>query len=153
MTTATEPLPFKPNDWVSNNADNIARVKKVYRDGGEVLLDLVMYDWKGKMLGRVSPSCGGPRTFEPCCAVEGWYRVAEPKFPLQCIFVPDGTGKSIARHWAGERLPAANWTPPARPSRVVARNPHDPDPIRQALEQIADGHNDARQLAKDTLGR
>lgn len=145
-------FPFKPGDWVSNDADRVAQVKSVYGEGDEVLLDLVLYDWKGDKVGRESPACGGPRTFEPACSAEGWERVAEPDFPIRPTWVPtaDGSGL-VSRMWAGERLPPANWKP--RPRRRTAVRPPQDDALRRALQAIADGHNDPRTLARTVLGR
>lgn len=148
-------LPFKPGDWVADSAEQIGRVKSVHGESafepGAILLDIVMYDRQGNKLGRVSPSLGGPRTFEPCMNAANWRRIAEPDFPISLKWVPDKDGKVTARYWAGDTLPPANWTPRPRRARYVAR-PND-DRLRKALRLIADGHNDARQLAKDTLQR
>lgn len=141
-------LPFKPSDWVSDDADRIARVRSVYEASpGEILLDLVIFDRDGNRLGRVSPVMGGPRTFEPACSSERWHRVKKPTFPLQLQWVGEGTRRR-ARFWAGDRLPPTDWTPRKRRARM---QPLSDDRLRKALKQIADGHNDARQLAKDTL--
>lgn len=146
-----EPLPFRPRDWVTDSSDRIARVRSVYEGNpGEVLLDLVMFEHDGNQIGRISPACGGPRSFEPACSADGWERIKEPIFPIRLIWVPDGTGKKVLRFWAGKRLPPANWTPPRR--RSALRLPAH-DPLRAALEKIADGYNDARTLARIALGR
>lgn len=142
------PYAFRPGDWVSDCGERVARVKSVYHDRSGVLLDLVMYDRAGNKLGRISPPLGGPRTFEPACPGTEWRRVKEPDFPMVVQWVSDGQ-RRVMKYWAGESLPPANWTPPKRTRRFVAR-PSD-DRLRQALKQIADGHNDARQLAKDVL--
>lgn len=144
-------LPFKPGDWVSDDMDRLARVKRVYEGDGETLLDLVMFDRDGAHLGRVSPACGGPRTFEPCCSVGSWRRIKVPSFPVELKWV-ESSGKRVARYYAGIGLPPANWTPPKRRLRfsAIARPAHNAS-LRRALQKIADGHNDARQLAKDTL--
>jgi hypothetical protein len=146
-------LPFKPGDWVADSAERVGRVKSVYSDlawePGAILLDIVMYSRNGDKLGRVSPYCGGPRSFEPCMNAADWRRIAEPDFPISLKWVPDKNGKATARYWAGDTLPPANWAPKPRRARYVSRP--DDDRLRRALKQIADGHNDARQLAKDTL--
>lgn len=138
-------FPFKPRDWVQTSSDMLAQVLRVYEDRGEVLFDLVRYRPDGTKLGRVSPAMGGPRTFEPCCAIEGWQRIAAPTFPMKLM---RGDGGRV-RYW-GEPLPPANWTPPKRRARV--RVIHD-NTFRRTLEQIAAGHNDARKLAADALGK
>lgn len=144
------PFPFKPGDWVANQGDRVAKVKAVYADEkSAVLLDLVMFKWDGKKTGRESPACGGPRSFEPACNGDDWRRVKAPTFPMSPVWTPAEGGGAIARYWAGESLPPANWTPPKRRARFVPR-PAD-DELRKALEQIANGHNDARGLAKQVL--
>ena len=149
-----KPLPYKPNDWVADTSDRVARVKSVYWDRGEVLLDLHMFERDGTRLGRVSPAMGGPRSFEPACSAEDWRRIAPPAFPIQIRWVNSG-GKRTAQYWAGETLPPANWTP--RKKKVPVRRMVCDDRLLKALvkalEKIADGHNDPRAVAKEALGR
>jgi hypothetical protein len=142
-------FPFKPGDWVSDAVDRIAQVKSVYESQGEVLFDLVMFDRDGNRLGRVSPAMGGPRRFEPACSIEGWERIGRPHFPVELKFIRTKTGSRVARYWAGDRLPPANWTPTKRrlSSIRIARD----DKFKKALQQIAAGHNDAQRLARDVL--
>jgi hypothetical protein len=153
-------LPFKPGDWATDSSDRIAKVKAIYRTpaiGGseeEILFDLIMYDWDGEKLGRISEAMGGPRSFEPACSIEGWRRIAQPEFPVSLKWRPSGKGKVTARHWAGETLPPANWTPRRRRSKAIPQSlvGRDYDRLRKALQEIADGHNDPRSLAKEVLG-
>ena len=145
-------FPFKPRDWVSDNSGRVARVRTVYEGSpGEVLFDLVIYDREGTMVGRESPHMGGPRTFEPACATDGWHRISEPTFPIALKWVNEGKRRT-ARYYAGDPLPPANWKKPKRRSRSRLLGIIN-DPYRKALEKIADGHNDARGLAAETLGR
>lgn len=148
----SEPLPFKPGDWVASRGDHdrIARVRSVYRLDGEVCLDLVMYSPKGDRIGRESPALGGPRTFEPCCASDHWDRISDPRFPIPMMWVPDGDGRKVLRRVAGKVLPPAEYVPKPRKSSYRAKSD---DGLRRALEAIADGHNDPRRLAEETLGR
>ena len=140
-------LPFRPSDWVVNSAERVAQVKRVYRDGVEVLLDLVLYDKDGNRTGRESPACGGPRTFEPACDASGWERIERPSFPLEVHYVPVGD-KQVLKLWAGKRLPPAEYRPiPPRAGGWVSENAT----FRRALKMIADGHNDARTLAANAL--
>lgn len=150
----TLPYPFKPGDWVAGIGDHrrLAKVKDVSRDkGGEVLLDLWLYDPDGTRIGRESPALGGPRTFEPSCDAQAWERIARPAFPVVVKWVEDETGRKIARHHAGPALPSANWTRPV-PRSTQAAQPTD-DTLRRALEAIAAGHNDPRSLAIEVLGQ
>lgn len=150
--------PFRPGDWVWDGS-RPATVKRVYDDGsGEVLLDLVIYSRDGEKLGRQSPACGGPRTFEPACSANGWQRIAQPKWPIEPKWVEDGYGKRTAQLFVGPVLPPAEWSPPKRrsPSFAVFMSKQlreDNRMYRRALEAIADGHNDARNLACIALGR
>jgi hypothetical protein len=146
-----EALPFKPGDWAVDHIERVAKVKAVYRDCEDILLDLVIYDWKGNRVGRESPVCGGPRSFEPACDAKDWQRIARPAFPVTPKWMPNETGGVTARTWAGQRLPPANYTP--KPRRTPASAPATDPALRLALEQIADGHNDARALAKSVLRR
>jgi hypothetical protein len=57
---------------------------------------------------------------------------------------PDG---SIWREAWIPSAPRSDWCRNANP----AEDP-DPDPLRAALRQIADGHNDPRRLAREVLG-
>lgn len=151
MGASSEPLPFRPKDWVDCGSGSVGQVKRVYRCSGEVLLDVVLYDRKGNRLGRRSPAEGGPRGFEPACPAEQFRRIAEPSFPLQLRWVPTDHGSKVAEWHAGKPLPPANWTPPKPRAGSAARVPDDR--YRKALEAIADGHNNARELAEETLGR
>lgn len=152
ISVTDEPLPFKPGDWACNADATPAIVKRVYRDDGEVLLDLVLYDTRtGKKLGRVSPACGGPRAFEPACAADGWTRISAPVFPIEPRWVDQGDGRKTLQLYAGKPLPPANWTPPKRRAAAARLTVTDDDQFRRALELIARGHNDARGLAAAVL--
>ena len=142
-------FPYKPGDWVARAGHNdLAKVKSVYDVAGEILLDLWIYDHSGVRIGRRSPACGGPRTFEPACPAEGWGRITEPEFPirLQWIYQPDG--RKVAGFLAGESLPPAQWRKPKRKGGGSWRRD---DKLKRALEEIADGHNDPRARAKAAL--
>jgi hypothetical protein len=145
-------LPFKPGDWVADTNERVARVRDVYfGNPNEVLLDLVLYEFDGTKLGRVSPACGGPRSFEPACPGEDWKRVKRPNFPMVPRWVPvPGSDYSVCRYHAGDRLPALDWTPTRRRGGVYKLPPDDS--YERALKEIAAGHNDPRTLAKKTLG-
>lgn len=148
------PYPFKPRDWVACKGDHsrLAKVRGVARDEkGNVLLDLWLYAADGSRVGRESPACGGPRTYEPSCDAEGWERISPPDFPVRICWVEDEHGRRVARHVAGTVLPPAEWRPSA--PRVAAANPPKDDRLRAALEAIAAGHNDPRRLAQEVLGR
>ena len=49
---------------------------------GEFLIDICLYRWDGKKVGRNSPSEGGPQTYEPACDVRHWRQIKEPVFPI-----------------------------------------------------------------------
>ena len=149
LTKVQREWPFKPGDWVSNDADRIAKVKDVYGDEDEVLLDLIVFDLSGERVGRASPACGGPRTFEPACAADGWERVPEPRFPILPVWVPQADGSAVMRPWAGDRLPPAKWVRPRRKRRSTSIIPDNR--MKAALQAIADGHNDPRAVARAAL--
>lgn len=94
MTTdAPEPtpeedvLPVAAGDWVASldgTSFQIGKVRQSYRAGGQILIDLVVYDTEGNRVGRVSPAMGGPRTFEPAITYSGGFRRIEPpSFPIR----------------------------------------------------------------------
>lgn len=72
--------------WVARTVDSddafptVAVVKDAYVSGGEELLDLVFYSRSGDRVGRVSPACGGPKGFEPCCGAAFWQVIERPDF-------------------------------------------------------------------------
>lgn len=143
-------FPFQPRDWVSDSSDRVALVRAVYEvTPGEVLLDLVIYNHLGGLVGRTTPACGGPRNFEPACPAEGWERIEKPRFPIGLKWISGPDGRAVARMWAGDRLPPANWTPPRRRA-APAHSLQDAD-LRAALRLIAEGHNDPRELARRVL--
>ncbi len=143
-------FPFKPGDWATDDQDRVAKVKSVWRCGDEVMLDLWIFTHKGKRVGRESPACGGPRTFEPACPAQHWERIGEPSFPITPQWISNGDGTASGRMWAGKRLPPANWKQPERRGGAKVSLPDDK--LRRALKAIADGHNDARSLAREVLG-
>jgi hypothetical protein len=149
-----EVFPFKPGDWVVDFGERVARVKGVSRFAGDVYLDLYMYSDRGDNLGRTSPAMGGPRAYEPCCSAEGWTRLErEPDWPIKVKGIPTGDGKVVLQKWAGTRNPKpANYVPRKRRGGGSFRLPADDSKLRQALQDIANGHNDARRRAKDALG-
>jgi hypothetical protein len=154
---AEEPYPFKPGDWVVDQGERVAKVKGVSRFNGDVYLDLYIYANDGQRIGRQSPAMGGPKTYEPCCSAEGWSRLErEPDWPIKVQWVPDGSGRVTMQRWAGNRNPKpANYVPRKRKANwyrfQAVRDPSD-ESLRKALEEIANGHNDARRRAKDALG-
>lgn len=143
-------LPFKPGDWAARIGDHgmVARVRNVYRVGQEVLLDLVLYGADGQRIGRVSPPMGGPTGYEPACEASAWERISRPVFPLGVSWVPTGDGRRVARLYAGPALPPRR----AQARQVAVRKTPESDALRDALRQIAEGHNDPRTLAKSVLG-
>lgn len=84
-------LPIVQGDWVAPTWDGpvmIGRVKQSYWCGDDVLMDVVLYDFKGVVIGRNSPAEGGPKTFEPAITFnEEWTRVHKPEFPLKLEMV------------------------------------------------------------------
>ena len=78
--------PFHRGEWVAQiqlAQPTIGMVKDVYALDGEWLVDVVVWSWNGKKLGRVSPPEGGPKTYEPACPAKNYCRIEKPKFPLR----------------------------------------------------------------------
>lgn len=80
--------PFAAGNWVAEAPEfdrpKIAKVKDIYFDriANEWVADLILYSAGGDRIGRESPACGGPRTFEPCVPVATWRAIKKPSFPL-----------------------------------------------------------------------
>ncbi len=130
-------LPVRPKDWISNEAGRVAMVKAVDVIDGKVVVDLWLYDDRGRRTGRESPVCGGPRTFEPSCDWIGWHRIDKPTFPVPIKWVPNDEGGVTAAKVAGKRMPDREWVRPgiARVRRSAVRVPTPSgnlDPVLQA---------------------
>ena len=154
MQEATDPLPFKPRDWVASRGshERVGRVKDVYRLGGEVLLDVVLFARDGTKIGRESEAMGGPRSFEPACEASAWERIAEPAFPVALVWAYGEDGRRVAVFRAAETLGPADWV--RRPEqRATSRRAQGNEAMRRALEAIAAGHNDPRRLATEVLAQ
>jgi hypothetical protein len=117
MIMEDEVYPVKPGDWVEHKYidGRLAKVKDVYIDSEGTCVDLVLYDRKGVKVGRESPACGGPRTYEPACDYANWKRIEEPRFPIEIKWVPDGKGRVAAGYSTGAKvLPDRQWVRPRR---------------------------------------
>lgn len=153
------PFPVKPGDWVESRSGSgdVATVRAVYRIGGDVLVDLVLYDRDGGKVGRRSPACGGPRSFEPACNYDDWQRISEPEFPIPLKWVVTEDGKRTARYVAGTVQPDRSWLP--RKRKVAPRVPRvrvgnfDPAVEIAALRRSAQELRDASRAigGNDTL--
>src|SRR3546814_10551449 len=115
-----------------NKSGSVAKVKAIDHIAGETTCDLILYSRAGTKIGRESPAMGGPRTFEPCCSIDGWERCVEPSFPLGLQWVTQPDGSRMAMYWV-KRLPPANWRKPKARVRAL-RIPQDAA-LRRALEQ------------------
>jgi hypothetical protein len=157
-------LPIVQGDWVyrPGGAFEVARVRQAYWDGGKVYADLVPYSLDGESIGRQSPIEGGPKAFEPFCLItdNGWIRIERPRFPLRPAVIGRSIGDgrrvmemTVLYDGFGGAAEKPLRTKVRRQSRDRA-SPHAKDSrLRRALEKIADGHNDARALAQQALGR
>jgi len=158
--TVKETYPVKPGDWVVSKFDlaKVAKVKSVYRldvEGftGKCLVDLVLYSRSGEVVGRESPSMGGPKKFEPAMDYCDWERIDDPGFPIELRAVPDakrlGTS-TLMFATRGNRLPDREWVKPERKLRAprsVEKHPEtDFDPEleaaarRMAAQELRDAH-------------
>lgn len=126
LTEDAEVFPVKPGDWVAHrtNFRRFGIVKDVLIDRGEMLIHVVLYDENGTKIGRESPLCGGPRTFEPCCPYESWHRIDRPDFPVTLRWVDIGDGTRQARYYSGPALLDRKWIRPTPKLKVVPAAPN-----------------------------
>ena len=146
------PLPAKPGDWVMGPPENpcVAKVKDICWFDGQVHVDLVFHDWNGHRIGRKSPACGGPRTYEPMVPWQGWHRIRKPVFPILAKWLPNENGSSSLGYDTGLPLPDRSWIRIEKQVRE-AMTPSSCDLLLTACRAIAAGHNDPRTLAIQTL--
>lgn len=145
------PLPVKKNDWVQSRHDpgTVGRVRDCYPDPSDprkILIDVWMYHRDGRNLGRVSPECGGPKTFEPALDYEDWQRTSEPQFPLQLVWKPQDDGTRVTAWSGGQKiLPDRAYVPkPRAPSSNKATTVNfDPEKEAAALRRAAQELRDA----------
>ena len=80
---------MKKGSWVTDGYHGLGVVKDVYPDYStkEILLDIVLYDRCGNMIGRDSPDMGGPTDFEPACPAVLWREIKKPTFPLKSMYL------------------------------------------------------------------
>jgi hypothetical protein len=85
-------IPNSPGQWVVDNSDSdrpmIGLIKNVYVsvlpwESDVLLVDIVIYHRHGEKIGRESPPCGGPISYEPACRADNWVVVEKPDFPLK----------------------------------------------------------------------
>lgn len=137
------PLPVKPSDWVSDGA-RIATVKDVYYYEETILVDLYMWDYSGLKMGRISPVEGGPRTFEPACPYEGWFRITAPEFPIRLTWQPTSDGKVTATYFTGKKVSDRQWIRPKRgrvllpPAPLGNFDPNEIMALRRAAQELRD---------------
>ena len=142
--------PVKPGDWVTDFS-LVGIIQDVYVIDGEPLANIKIHDRTGRNIGRESPAEGGTKKFEPAVPLKGWSRINRPAFPIEICRIPvEGEpGRYRLGYHFGHPLPARTWTRPKPRARVVAET--KPNALVEALRAIADGHNDARDLARQTL--
>ena len=79
---------MKKGDWVSDvnrgaDAPQVGKVRDMWTDDLGTCINVALYDYEGKCVGRRSPACGGPRAFEPALTASDWCVIEKPKFPLK----------------------------------------------------------------------
>ncbi len=154
----SEGSPFKPGDWVSN-ASQVAMVKDVYLAQGEIVLDLVLYSRSGDKIGRESPACGGPRSFEPCCPSSGWFRIKKPDFPMRMVWQEaDDDPTKVVASWYVKKLPSGKFFPRKKSAaRRVVVSDFDPEleaaSRRMAAQQLRDIAKTAGNMAPVLIER
>lgn len=139
--------PVKAGDWLGRFSstgflDSVAKVKTVYRDESpgheQVLVDLWIYDFQGKRLGRTSPPMGGPRTYEPACSLSGWTRISPPAFPICLKWVKQADGTFVAGHSGPKPVPfGASKVRPPTPKTAASVTPNEPQMDAPALRRAA----------------
>jgi len=145
----SEVFPVKPGDWLASNGDDtrVAHVKDVFADRSGIAVNLVLYDVNGERIGRQSPICGGPRTYEPACDFAYWHRINAPHFPLQMKWMPDtdhhGEPVFIAKYDTGPALPNRQWI---RPIRISRRLPSLTLPTNNVEIEIASLRRAAQEI-------
>ena len=152
------PVPVMRGDWVQSRFESIPRVGRV-RDGGwtgrgdsaAFVVDVVLYDYDGKVIGRESPAMGGPKSYETQLDYADWFRIEKPKFPLAGLSwvdeERDGQLVRVARHLTGCRSKSDRTGPPKRAARAAvtpsqARTDFDPEleirTRRMAAQELRD---------------
>lgn len=147
-----EHYPARRGDWIASGEPitRVAQIKRVYRHSDGFLADLIFYDFNGNKLGRVSPPMGGPRTFEPACALRDWYRIKPPEFPIRLSWK---YSKDRTRRTAGYHAARRPWGKYARRRKLVVeavqttRPNYDPELERRARKLAAEK---LRDLARTT---
>ena len=112
------PFPVKKGDWVAmkDTPSKVGIVKNVYldpfmeSDRNKFLVDVTMYNGSGDCVGRISPHCGGPKTFEPAMPWELFERIEKPYFPITVKRIQTGDGKStLMLHHGSNVLPDGHF--------------------------------------------
>jgi hypothetical protein len=79
--------PFAPGDWVADHEDNhspiFGRVKECMEEPDGWFINLIVYAPHGERIGRRSPACGGPTSYEPFIAASRFRRIKDPVFPIK----------------------------------------------------------------------
>lgn len=74
---------MKKGDWIFDGCNQIGKAKSdPYDSCGRMHVDVTIYSREGIRVGRTSPSCGGPKHFEPACTASEWVVIKKPKFPI-----------------------------------------------------------------------
>lgn len=78
---------FKKGDWIAEidtSQPLLGVVKDCYLiDNNQYCVDIIVFDWNGRKIGRRSPAEGGPTNFEPACPAEYFKQIKKPDFPLK----------------------------------------------------------------------
>jgi hypothetical protein len=150
-------VPYRKGDWLETSGDQTLRIVQVrkaywYRDSsGKIGLygDLWIYDYSGDKLGRVSPSMGGPTSFEPYCDLSDYQRIAEPRFPIELCQVPTSETTYTLAYKSNAKV--LGFRPVRKKVKVVAKaavapakndNLFDPETEARALRLAAENLRD-----------
>jgi hypothetical protein len=103
--------PLTRGDYIIRKYDNrLARVRSIWWDDyeKEFCMNLSIVSAEGADMGRVSPACGGPTTFEPAITFrpDEYERIDIPSFPISVAlkWVDGGDGKLVARDVASVKV-------------------------------------------------
>ncbi len=78
---------FNVGDWVGDYTDDISpifgKVKDLMEEPDGWFINLIVYAPHGERIGRRSPVCGGPASFEPFVPADRFKRIEKPVFPIR----------------------------------------------------------------------
>lgn len=136
-----EVLPIVQGDWVATVGHGlrvqIGRVRYSWREGAEVVMNVVLYNTNGDRIGRESPAFGGPRGFEPALIFdERWQRIEKPDFPLirHAVSLPSKTPGMVTLDYTYQAFPGKIGGLKGKPARTKPKQQSADRPRRKPWE-------------------